>query len=634
MAEQNKFLKLGPWLPDRSEFNTPGIETATNVIRTSNGYRPFASLQEISFAGLPLGQPTGFFFGKDALGNARMFAAIFNEDGTDTGLYELSVAGAVWVRVGTWRVTTDNRFHTAQNGDEFFITNFSEGLRNMDLGSDADFSEVNFAEGGQVKPKYLAIVRDFLVGCFNDDPDNRVNNRCRWSAINNFSSWSLAGDPTTLSDFQDVPDAGEFRGIVGGEWGTLLMEHGVYRMDFVGAPAVFSFNRVENARGCETSNSIITEGQNVYYLAEDGWVKFDGQTITPIGAERFDRFFSTVSDAPTRNAMSAFVDPNNTLIIWAFNGFRNANDVNDLALLYDYVLKEATLAEFDCSLMGNFISPGFKVEDLNTLVITDPTGFKNAWVSTVQYLIANPANAPADTPDRVWHATQAGVDTIWTPTGPGDPAIGDEPGVAATWTAFINAPDYQGIWSVTKAYSTGNRVSHVRKIWEALSPAPALGTEPGVDAQWQENATEIAVSIDDLAAGLDDNFYKAGAPIFGALKTSETTANAFINTFTGPSLPATIDTSEERLGGRKRARILVTQPAIEGQVGAVNVTVQIGTRNRQGAQPVFSAPRNINVDGVFNARLDSRFQRFRLNITGNWDDATGVFVTYQPSSLR
>ena len=76
-------------MPDRSEFNTPGTEVATNVVRTENGYRPFNSLVDIGFAKLVQGQPTGMFFGKDILGNARQFASVFEVGGADTGMYEL-----------------------------------------------------------------------------------------------------------------------------------------------------------------------------------------------------------------------------------------------------------------------------------------------------------------------------------------------------------------------------------------------------------------------------------------------------------------------------------------------------------------------------------------------------------------
>jgi len=99
---------------------------------------------------------------------------------------------------------------------------------------------------------------------------------------------------------------------------------------------------------------------------------------------------------------------------------------------------------------------------------------------------------------------------------------------------------------------------------------------------------------------------------------------------------AQIDTSEKRLGGEKRAKVQMVQTAIEGQ--AQNITVQIGTRNRLGKPVVFGPERELTTDGQYSVLRDSRYQRVRVNITSidtiSWDDATGVFVRAQPTSLR
>ena len=677
---QTQFLEFGPWAPDRSEFNTKGTEQALNVIRTSNGYRPFDGLADTGFAPLPDGQPTGLFFGKDVDGNARQFAAVFNDD-FSTGIYELDVGGASWVRVGTVSITSAQRFWDVQFDDTLFVTNFSESLRRMVLASGSAFQKIAYVTDDKnyrglyavgtsyvvddqihfvsssapeeyrlytctgnttqnpdddagnwnntsnfVKPKFLAIVRDFLVGCFLEDPvDGLVPNRVRWPAIGDPLVWSLNGNPTNLSDFQDVPDVGECRGIVGGEFGTVLFENGVVRMDFIGPPAVFSFNRIENARGCSEPNSIVTEGQNTYFLSDDGWSKFDGQTVTPIGAERFDRWFGDVSQISTRQNMTAKVDPQNTLLIFGFDSGRDATDINDTALLYDYVLDEPSYAEFSHSLLGDFVSPGFDMEDVTSLVITDPTNYIGVWSASVDY----------DSGDRVSHLSQ-----IWNADV--DPAIGSEPGQApGDWTAFTNAPNYKGPWQtngiynrngVIADYAIGDRVAHVQKIWEAVDGTPFVPTqEPGTGTSWQDNsATEIAASIDDLTTSLDGLFYKAGAANFGALRTNQ------LHTFTGIPNPAQIDTSEQRLGGEKRAKVQMVQTAIEGI--AQQITVQIGVRNRLGVGVKFGPERELNPDGQYPVLQDSRYQRIRVNITSTdidgWGDATGVFVQAQPTSLR
>ncbi len=460
---QMPFIPFGPWAPDRSEFNTKGTEQALNVIRTKNGYRPFPGLADAGFAALVSGQPTGLFNAKDTSGIARQFAAVFNE-AVDTGIYELDVNGKAWNRVGTVQVTSKFRFQPAQFDDTLFITNFTEGLRSMLLATGTDFDPVNYVGGAgdglPVKPKFLTAIRDIMFGCFMDDPIlGPLPNRCQWSGLGQPDVWSYDGDEDNLSDFQDVPNAGDCRGIVGGEYGTLLMEHGVFRVDFVGPPAIFTFQRIENARGCSEPNSVVTEGQNTYYLSDDGWAMFDGQTVVPFGAEVFDRWFSGISAIQTRDNMTAKVDPQNQLIIWGFDSQTDATDINDSALIYDYAIKEPSYARFPHSILGNFVSPGYDIDDVTELVISDPDGYRGTWRSTTNYLLSNPAN-PGSGPDRV---------------------------------SFENV------------------------IWEAV--ADSLDEEPVEGAFW--TATAITASIDDLTTPLDGVFYKAGAPSFGCISQSK-----------------------------------------------------------------------------------------------------------------
>ena len=83
--------------------------------------------------------------------------------------------------------------------------------------------------------------------------------------------------------------------------------------------------------------------------------------------------------------------------------------------------------------------------------------------------------------------------------------------------------------------------------------------------------------------------------------------------------------------------LIVTEVMSPDQVPLVSKyadVLQLGTRNRQGLDVTFNAPREINVDGLFNERLDSRYQRFRTNVLGDWGDATGLFVTSLPTSKR
>jgi hypothetical protein len=578
----DKFIPFTPWRPDRSEFNTEGVETVANVIRTANGYRPFPGLTPLNAqsAALPAGRPVGMAGGKTRTGIGEQWSFVEGR-----APLALNPDAAGWTEENQsplndpiWTLSTENtdnnnrhRVKATQWEDYLFVTNFWDNLRKRQLGEPPEtFIQVPYqtenyqgawvsgtvyeidqevfyndimwqavqqtaspttppAEGADwtdnsqyIKCRDLAVVRDFLVMGNFDDPDFTVAgiprggvhpDRVRWSALGDPFSISLEGDAATSSDFQDIPDAGAFQGIVGGEYGVVLMENGIFRMDFVGPPSIFAFNRVENARGCVEPNSIVTARNVTYYLSDDGWKSFDGQTVKSVGAERFDRWFTGAADQSSLDTMSAFVDPRNQLIVWGFHGGISSKDVNDTALLLNYELNEPSVAYFDHSILGQFALSGYDLEDLDV-----------------------------------------------------------------------------------------------------------FGT------------------LEQLPASMDDALYRGGSQNLGALVTTNEIRDQDVQlyTFTGIPDPALIYTSEQRLGGLKRAKVQMVQTAIEGD--AQTIRIRVCGRNRLGKARVCGIWRDITADGLYPVFGDARYQIVQTEITSDdlnaWRDATGVFITFTPTSIR
>ena len=117
--------------------------------------------------------------------------------------------------------------------------------------------------------------------------------RVRWSAINDETDWTE--NVNTQSDYQDIPDGGQIMGIRGGEFGLVLLERSIHRMTYVGTPFIFQFDNISRNKGCMASGSIVQYQGITFFLSDDGFYMCDGQQVTPIGAEKVDRFF--LSDA-------------------------------------------------------------------------------------------------------------------------------------------------------------------------------------------------------------------------------------------------------------------------------------------------------------------------------------------------
>jgi hypothetical protein len=205
------------------------------------------------------------------------------------------------------------------------------------------------------KAKYVTVVRDFVVT--GNQPTNST--RVQWSGINDPTTWTSSA--VTQSDFQDLPDGGEVRGVTGGEFGLVLCERSIYRMSYVGTPLVFQFDNISRNLGCYEGNSVVQWQGITYFLADDGFYACDGQNVVPIGAEKVNRYFYTRLLEATIQNMSAAVDPERNLIVWGYPVLDNTYEL----LVYHIVTKRWSVVESSVSRIASSSTPAVSLEGLD-----------------------------------------------------------------------------------------------------------------------------------------------------------------------------------------------------------------------------------------------------------------------------
>jgi hypothetical protein len=166
---------------------------------------------------------------------------------------------------------------------------------------------------------------------------------------------------------------GNIQAVVGGEsFGTIFMERAIYRMEYVGTPLIFTFNKIADNIGAFAPRSVASFANNIFFLAQDGFYKLTGgQQLTPIGAGRINEFFFKDITSNFEGITSA-VDPNNSIVIWSYrgSGSTGAGTINNKFLIYNYsVDKWATGSGQDLK----FISSASQ-EAFNTLESLDVLG--------------------------------------------------------------------------------------------------------------------------------------------------------------------------------------------------------------------------------------------------------------------
>ena len=297
MAETK--IVFGEWLPDQPGVSG-ALQAAYNVYPQQVGYGPIPSLA--NYSNNASENLTAIYSGKIS-GTSTLFAGgatkLFKYDSGTRNLTNVSKTGG-YTGTGKWKFV--------QFGDALLATNNSQKIQSFTLNSSTAFADV--AAAAPIA-EYITVVRDFVVAANIASYPNRV----QWSDINDETDWTSGG--ASQSDFQDIPDGGDIQGITGGEFGLVLLEKSIVRMSYVGSPLYFQFDTISREIGCYEPGSICQYGNMTFFLSDDGFYMCDGQRVTPIGAEKVDRWFWDDLEPAYANFSSA-VDPIKKVVIWCY----------------------------------------------------------------------------------------------------------------------------------------------------------------------------------------------------------------------------------------------------------------------------------------------------------------------------
>lgn len=327
----NKVYPFGEFLPDLSGNI---LTKAINVRAVANGYAPVRALQAVT-AALPGALNGGATF-IDSAGLATLFAAA---DG-----FVQTYDGSAWN--ATTIVSGSQVVRFAQFGDNVLTANGaatkSYGLISTTVSAPTDAPDLID----------IAPVRDFVMGITTD-------NAAQWCQFNDSSTWTTG---TNQADKQ--PSLwGQMRRIVGGEYGLVFTDRAVVRITYVGSvnDIIFQFDEISAEVGIMASGSLCTVGRLNFFLSERGFMMCDGQDVTPIADEKFNRwFFSTYSRQDIANIWAS-IDPRHSLALWAMPGTPGR------IIAYNWVLKRATTFEVDVTGMFTGFTSAISLDALDAI---------------------------------------------------------------------------------------------------------------------------------------------------------------------------------------------------------------------------------------------------------------------------
>ena len=351
-------INFGEFIPDQPALNNAGATEAKNVIPAATGYRCFKDLSPLS--GAADAKILGMFAGKSDSGDAALYVGnaskIYRFNSADSSLTDVSKAGG-------YSTAGDDRWRFVQFGETLIATNYDDNLQTVTVASGSAFADLG---GTPPKAKYIAVVRDqIMLAHTNDAIDGEKPYRLWWSGINSATSWTPG---TGLSDYQDVVDAGDCTGLIGGEYAIALFDRAIVRLSFVGAPLIYQVDRLTNQRGCSVPGSVASVGSAlVFFLSDDGFWMLRGNELMPIGAEKINRWFlERFKIANADNVVSA-VDPINQNVIWAYPSTNSASGENDEIMIYNYNLNRWSYVESACTALSQLFTAGYTLEQLDNI---------------------------------------------------------------------------------------------------------------------------------------------------------------------------------------------------------------------------------------------------------------------------
>lgn len=132
----------------------------------------------------------------------------------------------------------------------------------------------------------------------------------------------------------------------------------------------------------------------------------------------------------------------------------------------------------------------------------------------------------------------------------------------------------------------------------------------------------LFASIDEVVPNLDSRVWKGGNYLVGAFSTDH-----ILGHFDGEPMDAMLETAEYQPFNGRRTYITEVWPLIDESTDEdATVTVQLGYRNTVGGAVTYTSAASVDTIGKANVRNEARFQRVRVNITGDWNIAQGCRV--------
>lgn len=352
------FIPFGEWRPD-SPALIGAARTAKNCIGEKDYYRPFQQFSPIS-QDLDA-NALGAISYKDKEGVVFTFA------GDSTKLYKLTNTDFDNVsKAGDYSTLTEGVWSFSKFGTNVIATNYLNNPQVFNTATSTLFADL---AGTPPRAKYSAVVGEFVVlANLVDGTFGTASNALRWSGIGDVTTWTPSAATQSDGQLLENGEGGAIQGIVGNSnYGIIIQERAIQRMNYIGSPAIFSFEVLETNRGTSLPNSIVGVGRSVFYIADDGFYQFNGVSSVNIGKDKVNQYFWDNFDTNYSNTLSTAIDPLNTVIGWSWADVYATSGFPNNILIYNWQSGKFTLIKDSVTSLFSAMSNGLTLDQLDSI---------------------------------------------------------------------------------------------------------------------------------------------------------------------------------------------------------------------------------------------------------------------------
>jgi hypothetical protein len=561
-------LAFPEWKPDVSDYEGGGSQVITNVLPRGDGYGPFPDFSALTSA-LPAAC-RGYCFARLGDGSILIVA------GTSTKLYKLSNTDLTWSDIslgaGTYSgLSAGFNWQFLQFNSLLFATQANAVLQVLDLTSPTAFAN---AAGSPPQASYITAINRFVVLSGLLSSPYRV----QWSGLNNVNASTSWDNVTLQSNFQDMADGGLTRGAVGGDMSGIVMQDSmIRRMVFnPGSPETFDFIKISDQEGIFAPQSAVKAGGATFFISTMGFrvIQPDGSP-SPVGKEKFDRYFFHDCDSANLQFCIGAADPKAPRIFWAYKSTAGTALIFDKIIIYDWQLQRATVVNMQGEYLTTLATPGITLENLD---------LQAPGIITI--------SAAADNGAGAIRLTISGLTSGLT-------NLNNENSVEIYGVVVGSGPVINGSWPFSIHDST-----HID-----LTGSSSTGLN-------YTSGGSIGGALDALKLSLDSF---STSPLSAISLANSTHVVGF---FAGANLEATLQTAERELDEAYRMRVQNVRPITDCASAAVSII----TRERLQNDPVTSAEAVVDSLGNCSLNVSTRLARGKMrNPAGTtWTYATGL----------